>query len=288
MNWIAKKISVGQITLYVILILASLSMILPFLHVISVSVSSRISVEAEKVLLWPVDFTWDSYKYVFSKKDLMRSFGVNTFITVVGTLNSMFFTVLLAYSLAKREFLIRKQVMLLVLFTMIFHAPIVPYFLTVKAMGLMNSVWALIIPLTINAFNLILVRVFFMQIPKELEEAATIDGCNDLSVLFRVFLPVSKPVLATVGLFYAVAFWNIFYHALLFIYDKRLEPLQVKIRNYFATPEAMMMDNFLTVNYNIQTLQMATVMVATLPILILYPFLQKYFIHGAMLGSVKE
>jgi putative aldouronate transport system permease protein len=287
------KRSFGEITFqyfnYVILIAASLSMVLPLIHVISISFSAPMAVEAKSVSLWPVDFTLAAYEQILSKSDLWRSLGVNIFVMVVGTLFSMLITVMLAYPLSKSEFKVRKLVMIGVVFTLIFQPPMIPYFLTIKDLGMLNTVWAMIIPSGISAFNLIIMRTFFQQIPNEIGEAAKIDGCNDVRTLFNIILPLSKPVLATVGLFYAVTYWNIFYHAVLFIRDPDLYPLQLKIREYISNQDSIMGTvNTVGLPYNPETLQTAVIVFATIPIILVYPYLQRYFIQGATLGSVKE
>ncbi|WP_307720026.1 carbohydrate ABC transporter permease [Paenibacillus koleovorans] len=274
---------------YIVLLAVSLTMFLPLVHVASISLSSPFQVEGRHVSFWPVDFTLASYKVILAKVDLWRALGVNVFVTAAGTLFSMWITVMLAYSLSRTEFLIRKYVMLGIVFTMIFQPPMIPYFLTIKGLGMLDSIWALIIPSGISAFNLIIVRTFFQQLPKEIGEAAKMDGCHDARTLISIVLPLSKPVLATVGLFYAVMYWNIFYHALLFIQNPKLYPLQIKIREYIVNQDTIMgsVPN-VVLPYNPETLQAAVIMFSALPIILVYPYLQKYFIQGATLGSVKE
>ena len=281
------KLTFGKLLIYSSLVLLSLSMILPFIRVISVSFSTRTFVEADKVILLPKGFTLDSYKYVLSEPRIWQSIWVTVFVTVVGTVLSLLVTSLMAYSLSRKEFRPAKGLMVFVILTMVFQAPIIPFFLTVKVIGILNTVWALILPLVVNGFNLIIVRTFFQEIPEALIDSGRIDGCSDTRILFNIMLPVSKPVIATMALFYAVSYWNIFYNALLFIYDKKLQPLQIIVRSYIETT----VDTpgvYLDVNYNRTTLQMATILVATIPIIIVYPFLQKYFIKGVSLGAIKE
>ncbi|MCZ8522431.1 MULTISPECIES: carbohydrate ABC transporter permease [Paenibacillus] len=274
---------------YLFLAAASLSMVLPLLHLLAVSLSSPYAADAKQVLLFPVDFTLASWDYILNKDDLWRAFWVTVTITVVGTAMSMLFTVLTAYPLAQRSFLIRKGVMLGIVITMIFNAPLIPFFLTVKALGLLNSFWALIIPGLIGTFNMIIIRTFFMELPPELDDSARMDGCNDLRILFQICLPLSKPVLATVSLFYAVGYWNTFQRAVLFIRNPDLWPLQMKLREYLMSNEELITTNQMvgTFDYNAATLHAATIIFAAVPILLVYPYLQKYFIKGALIGSIK-
>lgn len=282
-----RKRTFGQGIISVFLFMISLTMILPFFYLLATSLSSRYFVETNQVTLWPMGFTLDSYQKVLQDGSLWKSFAVTIFTACFGTVLSVAVTSMMGYSLSRREFAPTRFLMLFVLFTMVFQAPVIPFFLTVKALRLLDSVWALILPLTVDAFNLIIVRTFFLDTPESLIESAKIDGCGDLRILFRIVMPISKPVLATVGLFYAVSYWNIFYNALLFIHDKNLQPLQILVRS-FQTNSADTMASYANVDYNETTLQMATVFVVILPVLLVYPFLQKYFVAGVTLGAVKE
>ncbi|TLS51681.1 carbohydrate ABC transporter permease [Paenibacillus antri] len=275
---------------YAFLTAAAATMIMPLLHLLAMSFSSPIAADSKKVFLLPVEFTTGSWAHILQTEELWRSFGITVYITVVGTLISMFFSLLTAFPLSRREFLLRKPVMLGIVITMIFNAPMIPFFLTVRELGLMNSLWALIIPGVIGTFNMIIIRTFFMGIPGELDDSARIDGCSDFRILFQIYLPLSKPVLATVGLFYAVGYWNTFQRAVLFLRDPSMWPLQMKLRSYLTTPEELAAVNLFLGDYdfNTTTLKAATIIFATIPIILVYPYLQKYFVKGAMLGSLKE
>ncbi|WP_426451781.1 carbohydrate ABC transporter permease [Paenibacillus sp. S-38] len=274
---------------YIFLAAASLSMVLPLIHLLAVSLSSPYAADAKQVLLLPVDFTLASWDYILNKDDLWRAFWVTVMITAVGTAMSMLFTVLTAYPLAQRAFLLRKAVMLGIVITMIFNAPLIPFFLTVKELGMLNSFWAYIIPGLIGTFNMIIIRTFLMELPPELDDSARMDGCNDLRILFQICLPLSKPVLATVSLFYAVGYWNTFQRAVLFIRNPDLWPLQMKLREYLMSNEELITTSQMlgTFDYNAATLHAATIIFAAVPILLVYPYLQKYFIKGALIGSIK-
>lgn len=269
---------------------AAATMIMPLLHLLAVSFSSPIAADSKKVFLLPVETTTASWTHILQTGELWRSFGITVYITVAGTLISMFFSVLTAYPLSRKEFLLRRAVMLGIVITMIFNAPMIPFFLTVRELGLMNSLWALIVPGVIGTFNMIIIRTFFMGLPGELDDSARIDGCSDFRILFQIYLPLSKPVLATVGLFYAVGYWNTFQRAVLFLRDPSMWPLQMKLREYLQSPEELAAVNLFLGDYdfNTTTLKAATIIFATVPIILVYPYLQKYFVKGAMLGSLKE
>lgn len=271
-----------------LLSLMSLTMLIPLISVTSKSFSSGLAVDTNKVFLWPVDFNFESWYFILSRSDVWNSFNISFFTTVSGTLGCLVLTTLLAFPLSKQEFKPAKIILIIIVVTMVFKAPVVPYFLTVKGLGLYNSVLVLIIPHLINAYNLIIMRSFFKQFPLELEEAAKIEGCGYFRILFNIVIPTSKPVMATVGLFYAVNLWNQFNHPLMFIQNPDLYPLQLKLRQY-ATPTGESFVSTLTteVLYNENTLKSTIVIFAIIPMLLLYPYLQKYFVKGAMLGSVK-
>lgn len=275
---------------YAFLVAAAATMLLPLIQLLAISFSSPIAADSKLVFLFPVEFTTASWSHVLQNKGLWTSFGVTLYITVAGTLLSMLFSVLTAYPLSHKQFLMRKPIMLGIIITMIFNAPMIPFFLTVRELGMMNSLWALILPGIIGTFNMIIIRTFFSGIPKELDDSARIDGCNEAGILFRIYLPLSKPVMATVSLFYAVGYWNTFQRAVLFIRDPEKWPLQTKLRAYLTSPEELAAVNLVLGDYdfNTTTLKAATILFATIPIVLVYPYLQKYFVKGSMLGSLKE
>ncbi|MZQ86389.1 ABC transporter permease subunit [Paenibacillus sp. 5J-6] len=281
---------VFQVFNYLFLAAAAGTMLMPLVHLLAVSLSSPIAADSKTVFLLPVEFTWASWGHILQNKGLWSAFGVTAYITIVGTLLSMLFSVLTAFPLSRKEFLIRKPFMLAVIITMIFNAPMIPFFLTVRELGMMNSLWSLILPGLIGTFNMIIIRTFFMGIPAELDDSARMDGCTDGGILFRIYLPLSKPVLATVSLFYAVGYWNTFQRAVLFIRDPNKWPLQMKLRAYLQSPEELAAVNLFLGDYdfNTTTLKAATILFATVPIILVYPYLQKYFVKGSMLGSLKE
>lgn len=274
-----------------LLLLIALSMLFPFVYIFVVSFSSLEEVLQNELLLWPGEWVTDAYRYILSSEQFIRSFFVTVFVTVVGTFVNMVFTSTMAYGLS-RPLPGQKPLLFMVVFTLLFSAGMIPTYMVVRATGLIDSLWALILPAAINPFNLIVMRQFFLNIPEELHEAAIIDGANHLQIFWRIILPLSKPVLAAIGLFYAVVHWNNYFSAILYINDPAKWPLQVVLRQIVIVNEPnaalrggqMMLEN----PPPPETVQMAAILLATLPILFVYPFLQKYFVKGVMLGSVKE
>ncbi|MFM9330925.1 carbohydrate ABC transporter permease [Paenibacillus mesotrionivorans] len=271
--------------------LIALITILPFVNVVAVSFATPEEYLKSTFMLFPTKFSLEAYKFIFSTSTVSRSLIVTVGITLVGTMVSMVFTSCMAYGLARRDLGGRRVLMFLVVFTILFNGGMIPSFMIVKQLGLINSYGALIIPSAVSAFNLIIMRNFFMGLPDGLEESAKIDGCNDIGILFRIVLPLSKAVLASVGLFYAVGYWNTFMQAVLFIDDYDKWPIQVLLRQIVimaaglsTNTEAMSPDY---VPPPEQTIKMAVIVVATVPVLLVYPFLQKHFAKGALLGSIK-
>ena len=270
-----------------VLLLLAVVMI-PLLSVLALSFSSKAAADMNAVNLLPVGFTFDSWRYILSNRDIWRSFFITVIATVSGVVLSLAITSLFAYPLSKKEFKASKLLMIVALITMVFKAPVVPYFLTLKNIGLFNNPLVLVLPQILTAYNMIIMRSFFQQFPAEVEEAAMIDGASRFKVFYQIVLPSSKAVLATVGLFYGVTLWNQFQHPMMFIQDMKLFPLQMKIRQLIGSgSELQNVAASVNVNYSDRTLQAVVVVFAILPIIAVYPFIQKYFTKGAMLGSVK-
>lgn len=272
-----------------LLIMFSLIALIPLLSVIATSFSSKSAVDMNIVTLWPKQFTLDSWEYILDRPDLWRSFFLTLTTTLIGTVLALLVTALFAYPLSKPEFRWGSVIMVLVVIAMIFKAPIIPYFLTVRGVGLYDNPLVLIIPHILNPFNLIIMRTFFKQFPKELEEAAFLEGSGYFRMLFQFVLPLSKAVLATLALFYGVVLWNQFQTPMFFLQDPQWFPLQIKIRQFITDDSVIAagVTSTFDLNYNNRTLRASTVIFAIVPIIIVYPFLQKYFVKGAMLGSVK-
>lgn len=262
--------------------------LLPFVHVLGSSLATPGELATTDFLLIPTTFTLDAYRYILSTSTIFRAMGVSVFVTVVGTFLSLLITSFMAYALSKKYLPGRRVLNFLVVFTMLFSGGMIPSFIVVNAVGLMNSLWALIIPVLINAFNLIIMRSFFAGIPDSLEEAARIDGCSDFGVFWRIVLPLSAASIATIGLFYAVFYWNTYQSAILYINDSTKWPIQVLLRQIVIVASGMNADaGSVDVVPPAQSVKMAVIFVATLPMLLVYPFVQRYFVKGAMVGSVK-
>ncbi|WP_055105723.1 carbohydrate ABC transporter permease [Paenibacillus ihumii] len=275
---------------YVFLALFGLLAVLPFIFVISGSFATDAEITKRAVFLIPRTFSLDAYKFIFSTDTIMRSIGVSIYVTVVGTIVNLFFTVTMAYPMARRNLMGRNMILNLVIFTMLFGGGMIPTYLVIRELHLLDTLNSLILPGAISAFNLIIVKNFFQELPPGLEEAAKIDGCNELSLLWRIVLPLSKPVLATFTLFYAVGHWNNFFSALLYINDPSKWPLQVMLRQIVMLSQSAgdlsSMDPTF-VQPPEQSIKMAVIVVGTIPILCVYPFLQKHFAKGVLLGSIK-
>lgn len=273
-----------------LLTLLAAIMIFPFVYVIAVSFSSYRDVVRGGLILFPAHPTLEAYRAVFSGGIVTRAVQVSIGLTLGGTLVNMVMTVTLAYGLSRPGVPGRKFVLVLVLFTLLFGPGLIPNYLLVKQLGLLNSYGALILPGAINAFNLVILRNFFMSIPQELVESARLDGASDFRVLWNIILPLSKAVLAVVALFYGVGHWNDFFAATLYLNDASKWPIQLVLRQYVLQGSALAS----AINIDpdqppppVQTIQMAVVVIATVPILIVYPFLQKYFTRGVLSGAIK-
>ncbi|PRR95619.1 ABC transporter permease [Bacillus atrophaeus] len=263
--------------------------ILPFLYIIAGSFATEAELAQRSFFIFPKTFTLDAYRYVFSTPTFIRSMGVSIFITVVGTAVQLFFTFTMAYPLAKRHVKGRNLLLNLVIFSMLFSGGMIPTYIVVKSLGLLDSYGALILPMAINPFNLIIIKNFFQQLPRELEESAKIDGCSEIGVFWRIALPLSKPVIATFALFYAVGIWNDFFHALLYINDSAKWPLQMVLRQVTILSDLTAANGDMVQNTvpPEQGIKLAVIVIATIPILAVYPFLQKHFAKGILIGSVK-
>lgn len=273
-----------------LLILVVIATLYPFYYITIISLSNGNAVLRGEVRLWPVGLTLESYKLVFQNPAVPTSLRNSLVYTTLGTLINLIMTTLCAYPLARPRFSGRTVFTWVVTLTMFFSGGLIPLYLLIMQLGLINNMWALLLPGAINVWNMFILRTSFQQIPEELYEAALIDGANDLQTLIRVALPLSKAVLATLLMFYAVAHWNDFFNALIFLNDRAKYPIQLIMRNivilgrFEQTNELGAASDFAAIE---QTLKYATIMVSTLPILAVYPFVQKYFVRGVMIGAIK-
>lgn len=288
--WMEKPHPITQALKVVLLAVTVVVMLYPFIHVISVSFSDSTKYTPGDLLLLPKGFTTEAYRLVLSGSVVPRALVVSIAVTVLGTLINMVFTVTLAYGLTQSKRVPGSRfVLLLVLFSMLFSAGIIPNYLLVKQLGMIDTYWSLVIPGTISAFNLVVIRNFFMNIPEELLDAARIDGAGELQILWRIVLPLSKAVMAVIALFYGVAHWNAFFGAMLYLNDTKMWPVQLVLRQYVLQaeplPGAQLEPSQITITPH--TVQMAVLVLATVPILVVYPFLQRYFTKGVLTGAIK-
>jgi len=277
-----------DVLIYGVLILCAAFTTLPMLYVLSASFASGAEIAAKGLVLFPSEPTLDAYRYIFSTPTLTNSLKISILVTVVGTIINIVLSSMTAYALSDITLPGRKLFMVLITFTMLFNAGMVPGFLLVKQLHLYNSLWALILPSAINTWNLIVMKNFFQQLPKEMLESAAIDGCSEMRTLFKIVVPLSAPVIATFTLFYAVGNWNTFTAAILYLNDMSKMPVQVTLRQVVMMSQ-MIGNNEVAgaVAVPTEAVKMASIIISTVPILIVYPFLQKHFAKGVMVGSIK-
>ncbi|MFC5404511.1 carbohydrate ABC transporter permease [Cohnella soli] len=275
------------------LTLLALTCLFPLIHVFSVSLSSAQAVSAGAVKLWPVEFSTASYEAALAKKEFLQAFWITIQRSVIGTSTSMILMILLAYPLSKdnRQFRFRTVYAWYFVFTMIFGGGLIPTYVVVKSTGLIDSIWALIIPSAIIVFNVVVLLNFFRNLPKELEESAKLDGANHWTILWRIYVPVSLPALATVLLLTVIWHWNSWFDGLIYMNQPRHYPLQTYLQTTIVSKDLSEMsaqeaEKYLRVS--IRTGRAAQIFIAALPILLAYPFLQRFFVKGMIIGSVKE
>lgn len=289
MNAKAANRTFDTINIILLTLFLFLSLV-PLLHIISISLSSNAPILKGMVMIFPVDVSFESYTRVLMDPMMIKSLGYSIYLTVLFTVICMVMTIAAAYPLTKTELKGRKFIMYMIVFTMFFSGGIIPEYILVKQLHLVNSTWSLILPLMINPFYLIILITFFNSIPKSLEESAELDGSSHFGTLIRIILPLSMPIIATLSLFYAVNRWNGFMDTLFYITDPELYPLQLKLYQLIVNSQIsdqLQMEGSQIVQVLPESLKAASIMFATVPILIVYPWLQKYFVSGIMLGSVK-
>ena len=273
--------------IFVILILFTLMIIYPFYNALLISLSPRSVYYETPFLIFPKEITFDSYKEVFQYKLLWSGFSVTLILLFVGTFYQLFFTVITGYALSRNNWFGKNFVMNMILVTMFFGGGIVPYYFLIRSLGLIDSILVMIIPGAIDTFNMLLMRNYFASLPKELEESAKIDGAHDITVFVKIYLPLSLPMLATIGLFFAVGNWNSWYNGMLFISTAKYKPLQLVLREMvvessssYERPDASSMSFS-------EGIQMAAVFLTILPMMSFYPFLQRFFVKGIVVGAIK-
>ena len=272
---------------YTVLAVCTLAVSLPFLYVVLVSFATKHEVLSRGFFLFPYEWTLNSYQFLFREHNFLKAFQNSLWITFIGTIINIVLTSLMAYALAKRWLIGRKTINLLVLFTMLFNGGIIPTYLIVNSLHLLDSYWSLWLTAAIAPFHLIVMRSFFQSFPVELEESSRIDGCGELRLFWNIVVPLSMPAIATFTLFYMVQNWNTFFNALIYINDSDKWPLQVYLRQMLIeSADSSMSLDIEGFEYG-PPVKMATVVVTAVPLLVVYPFLQKYFNQGMLLGSVK-
>ena len=275
----------------IVLILIGALMLFPFLNMAAKSFSSENAILTGKVLFWPVGFQTGTYKYVIRQAQFWNSFKVSVMITLMGTAGAMIISCLTAYPLSKTWLYGRKPLLLLFVFTMLFGGGMVPSYLLMRSLGLINTIWVLFVPAMLSVYNMILLKNFFEDIPDSIEESAELDGAGSLRILVSIVLPMSLPAIATIGLFYAVGFWDNYMSGLLYITKPELKPLQQYL--YEIVTESINVDKEMSMDaqenaaLNTDAFRSATIMLACVPIMCVYPFLPKYFVKGMRVGSVK-
>ena len=279
---------IGDIVIYAVMTILALLMVIPFIYVIAASFAKESEIQTRPLFLWPEQPTLAAYKKVFDMNDMgptvFRSLGVSIGITLVGTLVNMLFTTTMAYGLSRKDLVGKGPILKMVMFTMVFSGGMIPTFLVVRALGMYDTFAALILPGAISAYNMLIVRNFFMGLPIELEEAAAIDGCSEIGIFFKIALPLSMPVIATFSLFYGVGHWNDYMASLIYIDDQKKYPFTLVLRSLVMQNAEEMTEGELPPS---DTLKMAVIVIGTIPILCVYPFLQKHFAAGTMVGAVK-
>ncbi|RCX20484.1 carbohydrate ABC transporter membrane protein 2 (CUT1 family) [Fontibacillus phaseoli] len=287
-----------MVFIYTFLILLAVSTLYPFLNALTVSFNQGLDTSKGGVTLWPRVFTLENYKIVFKDDRLMSGFLISVLRTVIGTASAILCTAIFSYGMSKKELMGRKYYMVMCIITMYFGGGLIPTFMLIRNIGLMNSFWVFIIPSLIGVWNMIIFRTFFQGLPSGLEESAKIDGCGNWGTLFRIVLPLSGPVIATLALFTAVSHWNEWFLAGIYISDQNKYPIQTILRQILlsniVSEQAGSLDASSLAHLQraktitSKSLSMATMIVATLPIICVYPFVQKYFVKGVLVGSLKE
>ena len=280
---------VFEAVVHIVMICVVLLTLLPVIHVISISFSSAAAISRGDVGLWPVEFSVSAYTAIFKSGNVPRSFLNSVYYTALGTAINMLLTTMMAYPLSRTYLTFRKFYNVLVLITMFFSGGLIPTFLTVKNLGLYNTVWAIVLPGAISTWNLIIMRTFFMGLPAELEESAQLDGANDFTIFARIILPLSKASIATIALFYGVGHWNNWFSGMIYFKNSKSYPLQTILRSIVINSEVsdeITVDEVIN-SISAEGIKYSTLVVSMVPMMAVYPFIQKYFVKGVMIGSLK-
>lgn len=270
-------------------VLATLICLIPMLNVASTSLSSELAIINRQVFIWPVDLDFEAYKGVLADKSMMRSLGLTVLLTAVSTTFSMIMTIFCAYPLSQKKFVGRRLFNTIVILTMYFYAGIIPDYLNIKRLGLLDNFWAMVLPMGISVFNMIIIKSFFQNLPDSMQESAEMDGATHWTILFKIYIPLSLPALATIALFYAVGRWNGFQDVRFYISSPNLYPIQFKLYQIISNLSSVesSMEGVAGPKIAKEGMKSASIMFATIPILMIYPWLQRYFVSGITLGAVK-
>ncbi len=286
-----RKFTIADFLMILLLVVLCLTCILPFVHLAAKSISSNTAVMAKSVVLWPKGINFDAYQSIFQDGTLVHAFGYSVLVVLIFTFLGMVACTCAAYPLSKKRLKGRLFFTFLLMFPMYFSAGLIPNYLLMKDLGLLNNMWVLILPLIYAPYNMLIMKSYFQSsIPDSLEEAAFLDGANNLQILFRVVLPLSKPILATLSLFYAVGRWNAYADNKYYITSEGLKLIQYKLYQLVASAteaQTATLSEAIEVTSTPEVLQSACIMFTTIPIILVYPFLQKYFVKGVMVGAVK-
>lgn len=284
-----RGIQIFRAVNFVYLSLISIIMFLPFWVIVSVAFSSEKSIAQYGYTLWPKEFSLDAFEYIISQGTIFRAYGISLFVTATGTLTATIITAMIAYAISRKNLKYRNALSMFVYFTMLFNGGLVPWYVTVTKYGLKDTIWALIIPMVFTPWNMFLIRTFFQTLPDALVESAKLDGAGEWTVFWKIMFPLAKPGIVTITLFYMLQFWNDWWLALNLINNEKLYPLQFLLRQVMSNVSYAAQKGQIGVIANVptETVQMATCLVTIGPIILVYPFLQKYFIKGLTVGAVK-
>ncbi|HJC23676.1 MAG TPA: carbohydrate ABC transporter permease [Candidatus Eisenbergiella merdavium] len=288
-----KRIRLADVLIMLFFILLAIITIYPFYYVLIMSLANAVATSKHVPYILPYVFDVTGYITIFEDLSFYRSLGVTLFVTIVGVAINMTLSIMGAYALSKKSLIGRNIFLYLILFTMLFSGGLVPGYLNIKNLGLVNSIWAMIVPTALSTYYMIIMKNYFISLPESLEEAARIDGANSFVILVKIIIPISMPFVATFALFYAVERWNEWYNALLYINQKRLQPLQIYLRELLVSMNNQLASQAQTMMSQTQkvlssTVQMSCIIVTMVPILCVYPFVQKHFVKGIMIGGIKE
>ena len=273
--------------IFAMLLIYALLIVYPFYNAFLISISPEHVYLETPILLWPKEVTFDNYRAVFTNKTLWSGFGVTMFLLIFGTAYQLFFTVITGYALSRNKWIGKGFLMNMILVTMFFGGGLIPYYFLIKNLGLYNTIWVMVIPGAIDTYNMLLMRNYFASLPADLEESAKIDGANDIQIFVKVYLPMALPMLATVGLFFAVGNWNSWYNGMLFIEKANLKPLQLILRELIATSSSQMDSPIGVTDVYSEGLQMACIFFTIVPMMSFYPFVQRFFVKGLVVGAIK-